>query len=346
MISASVVGATGYAGEELVRLLSTHPHVKLAKVTSHSSAGENIGDIYPNLSKKVNLCCEEFDAEELAKSSDVVFLSLPHGHSVEFAKELLNRGKKIIDLGADFRLDDAEVYEKWYSVVHSGRELLKEAVYGLTELNREKIKGARLIGNPGCYPTSIILGLAPVLQNRLVDPKSIISDSKSGISGAGKSAKAANLFTEISGNTKAYNIASHRHTPEINQELSKLYGGEVSITFTPHVVPMSRGILSTIYCKLKSPISLDDALQVYEDFYKNCQFIKVLKKGVLPQTKWVYGSNYCHIGLGLDEYNGRLIIVSAIDNLVKGAAGQAIQNMNVMFEIPEESGIDAPGLYL
>lgn len=346
MISASIVGATGYVGEELVRILSGHEYTKIVSVTSQNYIGQKIQDVFPNLNKKIDLCCEELNIKKIGEESDIIFLSLPHGHSAAFTKDLLPYSKKVIDMGADFRFDSKDVYEEWYKVEHKAPELIEEAVYGLPELNKSKIKESKIIGNPGCYPTSIILGLAPVLTSGIVEGDSIISDSKSGISGAGRAASVGNLFSEIYGNTKAYNIAQHRHVPEINQELSKLFNSEVSITFSPHVVPQSRGILSTIYCKLKGSHSLEEILSLYNDFYKDSLFVRVMDKGVLPQTKWVCGSNYCDIGLALDKKNNRLVIVSAIDNLVKGAAGQAVQNMNIMFGLPEDTGLKAPALYL
>lgn len=346
MISASIIGATGYVGEEIVRILSKHPHVKITAVTSQNYANQNIQQVYPNLNKSIDLCCEELSIPKIAESSDIIFLCLPHGHSASYTKEMMPYNKKIIDLGADFRFDTKEIYEKWYGVEHVLPGVLSQAVYGLPEINKDKIISARIIGNPGCYPTSIILGLAPVLKEKLIDTSSIISDSKSGISGAGRSANVSNLFTEINGNVKAYNIGKHRHVPEINQELSKLSGNNISITFSPHVVPMSRGILSTIYCKLNSILSVKEVLNIYKEYYKESIFVRILDEGILPQTKWVYGSNYCDIGIEIDEVNNRLVIVSAIDNLVKGAAGQAVQNMNIMFGLKENMGIDSPGLYI
>lgn len=346
MIKASIVGATGYVGEELVRILCNHKHVEITGATSQNYIGQKIQDVFPNLNKKIDLCCEEFNASNIAEKSDIIFLSLPHGYSAAYTKEMEQYNKKVIDMGADFRFDSGEVYEKWYKVEHKAQDLLDAAVYGLPEINRQKIKDADIIGNPGCYPTSIILGLAPVLANKMADPGSIIIDSKSGISGAGRAANVASLFTEISGNVKPYNIAKHRHVPEINQELSKLQKEKVSVTFTPHVVPMSRGILSTIYCKMKDKLQLAQVIEAYEEFYKDDTFVRIMKEGVLPQTKWVYGSNYCDIGFAVDEENNRLVIVSAIDNLIKGAAGQAVQNMNIMFGLPENTGLEAAGLFI
>ncbi|KPU45879.1 N-acetyl-gamma-glutamyl-phosphate reductase [Oxobacter pfennigii] len=346
MISASIVGATGYVGEELVRILSTHPDTKIVGATTQNYVGQDIGDVFPSLRGRVNLVCEELNIQNIVKKSDIIFLSLPHGHSAALTKEVLSYNKKIIDMGADFRFDSKEVYEKWYGVSHALPEVLSDVVYGLPEINREKIKDANIIGNPGCYPTSIILGLAPVLENNLVETESIISDSKSAISGAGRGASVSNLFTEISGSVKAYNISKHRHTPEINQELSKLAKNDVHITFTPHVVPMSRGILSTIYCRLKNITTAEDVIGLYKEYYRGSSFVRIMNKGVYPETRWVYGSNFCDIGFEIDEYNKRLIIVSAIDNVVKGAAGQGIQNMNIMFGLPETTGLEAPGLYI
>jgi N-acetyl-gamma-glutamyl-phosphate reductase len=289
--------------------------------------------------------CRELDLPALADKADVVFAALPHGHAVPVAGEVLERGKKFIDLGADFRFGRRDVYEQWYKVEHSGEELLEQAVYGLPEIHRDKIRSASLVGNPGCYPTSVILGLAPLLRNGLIDPGSIIIDSKSGVSGAGRGLSLGTHFSEVNENFRAYNVGVHRHTPEIEQELSKLAGEDVVVSFTPHLTPMNRGILSTMYAGLKQEMTLEQVRSVYEEFYRSEFFVRLLPPGILPQTKAVTGSNHCDIVPVVDPRTGRVVVISAIDNLIKGAAGQAVQNMNLMFGLPETTGLDRPGLY-
>lgn len=344
-IRAGIIGATGYTGVELVRILSRHPGVELVGLTTKSYAGMTLHEVYPHLYKYNDITCEELNLPELLDLSDVVFVALPHGHAMPVALEAARRGKKVIDLGADFRLADYRVYEKWYKVEHTAKELLSEAVYGLPELNREKIKGAWLVANPGCYPTSVILGLAPLLKRGLVDTGSIIIDSKSGVSGAGRGLSLGSHFCEVNENFKAYKVAAHRHTPEIEQELGKLAGKDITVSFTPHLLPVTRGILSTIYAKLAEPLGNEEARKIYLDYYKDEFFVRVLPGGVLPQTKWVAGTNHCDIGVTVDSRTGRVIVISAIDNVVKGASGQAVQNMNIACGLPEETALAGPGLY-
>jgi len=344
-IKAGIIGATGYAGAELVRILSAHPQVELVALCTQSYGGKAFCEVYPYLYKHVFSYCRELDLPALAEEADVVFTALPHGHAAPLAREVLGRGKKFIDLGADFRFRRREVYEQWYKVEHTAPELLEQAVYGLPEIHREKIRGASLVANPGCYPTSVILALAPLLRHGLVDAGTVVADSKSGVSGAGRGLSLGTHFSEVNENFRAYNVGVHRHTPEIEQELSELAGEEVVISFTPHLTPMNRGILSTVYASLKREMTLEQVRSVYEEYYRNEFFVRLLPPGILPQTKAVAGSNHCDIVPVVDPRTGRVVVLSAIDNLVKGAAGQAVQNMNLMFGLPETTGLDRPGLY-
>ncbi|MDA8097670.1 MAG: N-acetyl-gamma-glutamyl-phosphate reductase [Desulforudis sp.] len=345
MINVGIIGATGYTGAELVRLLGRHPQAKLVGLTSRTYRGEPYWRVYPHLNDYVDLDCEELDLVQLVSRTDVVFTALPHGHSMDVAREVLRQGKKLVDLGADFRLRQSRVYEQWYGVTHTATELLNEAVYGLPELYRESITEARLVANPGCYPTASILALAPLLCKGLVYQNSIIVDAKSGVSGAGRQFSLKGHFAETNENFQAYNVAAHRHTPEIEQELSLLAGAELLINFTPHLVPMTRGILATVYVNLKNYFDREELYTVFAEFYRDEPFVRVLPPGVLPQTKAVAGSNHCDIGIVSDSRTNRAIILSAIDNLVKGASGQAIQNMNLLFGLDETTGLMYPGLY-
>ena len=329
-----------------MRLIERHPQAELTILTSQSYVGEKYSDIYPHLNKLVDLECSEQDISLIVEKSDVIFTALPHGLSMDIVAEANKAGKKVIDLGADFRLDDSSLYEEWYNVTHSQVELIKKAAYGLPELNKEAIEKAEIIGNPGCFPTSILLAFAPLLKNKLIDPQSIIIDSKTGVSGGGRGLKLPFHYAECNENVKAYNLGVHRHTPEIEQELSKLAGDNVEAFFTPHLIPMTRGILSTTYSKLIKDIDEEEVHRLYSEFYADKQFVRVLPLGRFPETKWVAGSNFCDIGIKIDQRTNRAIIVSAIDNLLKGSSSQAIQNMNLIFGLPEEMGIDAPGMYL
>ena len=343
MIKIGIIGATGYAGAQLVWILHNHPKADIKFLCSNSYAGESYSDIYKNFSGHMYINCVSMEeAYSQLDAIDVLFLAMPHGKSFDISKAAVAKGKKVIDLGADFRLKDITEYEEWYKVTHQAVDLLKEAVYGLPELNREKIKGAGLVANPGCYPTASILALAPLLKNDIIDTSSIIIDAKSGVTGAGRSAVTNNLYCECSDSIKAYAITTHRHTPEIEQVLSGVSGKDITLTFTPHLTPMSRGILSVCYGKLNDEYSESTLLQLYRDFYKEEYFVKILDAP--PETRYTKGSNMCHISLRVDKRTNRVIVVSAIDNLIKGAAGQAVQNMNILFGLNENTGINFPAM--
>ncbi len=340
MIQVGIVGATGYAGQELVRLLVQHPECQVKYITSRSYIDQRFSAVYGNFVKIVEDKCIEKEMIELAKEVDVLFIALPHGiASANISKELLKHAK-VIDLGADYRIKDIKVYDEWYKTEHKSAELLEEAVYGLCELKRDEIKGKQLIANPGCYTTCSILSLFPLVKEGLIDNSSIIVDAKSGVSGAGRSLDIGTHYTECNESIKAYKIAAHRHTPEIEQELSIAAGEEIVINFTPHLVPMNRGILVTAYANLKKSASYQEVREVFEKYYKDEQFIRLLPEGIYPETKWVKGSNYCDINFKIDKRTNRIIVMGTIDNVFKGAAGQAVQNMNILFNLPEKTGID------
>lgn len=343
-IKAAIFGASGYTGQELIRILSGHPQVRLTAVTSRRYGGMSVTDIYPSLSGLTSLKYTNASPEEIAQICDVVFLALPHGVSMEIAPYFVRAGKKVIDLSADYRLRDRQTYEKWYAR-HKSADLFSVAVYGLPEIYRQDIAKASLIANPGCYPTSVILGLAPALQNTLVDTASIIINSASGVSGAGRDPVTGSLFCEVDGGFKAYKVGQHRHTPEIEQELSALAGEHLAVSFTPHLLPVKRGILSTIYATLQKDLSLAELHALYQSFYADEKFVRICPAGVYPNISSVCGANYCDIGLAVDSRTNRVIILSAIDNLIKGAAGQAAQNMNLVFSLPEDSGLPLLPLY-
>lgn len=345
MIKAAVLGATGYAGIELVRILSNHPEVSIEFLGSQSFDGKKISEVYKNFEHVLDVNCSELNLDEVQKC-DVAFTALPHGASKTVIPELINRGIKVIDLSGDFRYDDVKVYEEWYGEEHSSPELLKESVYGLCELHRDEVKDARLIGNPGCYTTCSILGAAPLLASGLAETKNIIVDAKSGVTGAGRGLGLAYHFCECTENSKAYKIATHRHTSEIEQELSKLAGEEIMISFTPHLIPQKRGILSTIYINLKEKHTTEEIVKLYKDYFKDEFFVRVKDMGELPETKHVAGSNFVDIGVVVDERLQRAVVVSTLDNIVKGAAGQAVQNMNLMFGLDEKTGLANAGFYL
>ncbi len=339
MIKAGIVGATGYGGQQLVWLLKSRADVEISFISSHSNVGTEFDEIYGNYKNFLNL--RSIDMNEIPNhinNIDVLFLALPHGKAFELVELAYRNGVKVIDISADYRLKDENEYENWYGLKHGTPELLKEAVYGLPELFRDDVKNANIIANPGCYPTASILALAPLLKNGLIDTKSIIIDAKSGVSGAGRSANINNLYAEINESFKAYGLTNHRHTPEIEQEMSELSGEKITLNFSPHLVPMTRGILATCYANLKTQVTQEELYNLYEEQYKSEYFVRVLKS--LPETRWVRNSNICDIGLRVDKRTNRVIVVSAIDNLVKGAAGQAVQNMNLMFGIEETKGID------
>ncbi|BDU51463.1 N-acetyl-gamma-glutamyl-phosphate reductase [Haliovirga abyssi] len=340
-MKVSIVGGSGYTGIELIRILLNHPKVEIDKIVSESNKGKKVSELFQNLK---NIFEKEFigvsNLEVELKDSEYIFLAVPHKAAMEYVPMLLKMGKKVIDLSADFRIDDFEVYEQWYKENHVAKEYLEEAVYGLPELNREKIKKARLVANPGCYPTTVILGLAPLLSEKLIDINTIISDSKSGVSGAGKKCTATTHFSETNENFKAYGIASHRHTPEIEQELSKLAKKDIIISFTPHLIPMTRGMLSTIYSNLISEQTEEEIVELYKTFYKNEKFVRIVE---VVQTKNVRGSNFIDIAVKLDKRTNRIIVTSAIDNITKGASGQAIQNFNIMAGFNEMEGLNLIG---
>jgi len=338
MIKVAIVGASGYTGVELARILCNHPRITLTTVTSRQHEGKPLSRVFPNLYKKVDLVCENLTPAELCSRADVIFTAVPHKTAMDIVPQLLAEKKKVIDLSADFRLRDVAVYEQWYQK-HTSPQFLKEAVYGLPELYRDQIQSCSLIANPGCYPTSIILGLAPLLKAGVIDPQSIIADSKSGTSGAGRSALVSSLYCEVADGFRAYKVADHRHTPEIEQEINRLGHCNVNISFTPHLLPLSRGILSTLYARLDKGTGNDQVRDLYETMYKNEHFVRVLPEGIFPATQYVRGSNFCDIGFKIDPRTGRIIVMSAIDNIVKGASGQAIQNMNLMNGFPETTGL-------
>lgn len=344
MIKASILGATGYTGSELIRLLINREDVKLQELTSKSYVGQEVSSFYPFLTGLISKQFTEFDSEKVFSSSDVVFVCLPHGHSMNIVKQAKDYGTKVIDLGADFRLRDAAVYEETYQVTQSAPEVLDEAVYGFSEKYRDEIKDAAVIANPGCFVMSSLLGLSPVVDKKAIDPKSIIIDSKTGVSGAGKKASVDRLLAELQGNFKAYNPLKHRHIPEIEQELNNLTDQEVQVQFTPHLLPVERGILSTIYGDLADGQTEDSIRAIYEEAYGDEPFIHLLPKGQLPEIKAVKGTNFCHIQVQVDERTNRLLIISVIDNLGKGAAGSAVQNMNILFNLPETIGLKNVGL--
>jgi N-acetyl-gamma-glutamyl-phosphate reductase len=339
MTNVAIIGASGYTGAELARILCNHPHITLTTVTSRQYEGQSLSRVFPNLYKKSDLVCENLSPEQLAARADLFFTAVPHKTAMDIVPRLLAAGKRVIDLSADFRLRDVSVYEKWYQK-HTAPQMLAEAVYGLPELYREKITSSRLIANPGCYPTSVILGLAPLLKAGIIDPQSIIADSKSGTSGAGRAAQIGTLYCEVADGFRAYKVASHRHTPEIEQEINRLGRCNVNISFTPHLLPISRGILSTVYAQLTADITTTGIKNLYDEMYGHEYFIRLLPEDMFPATQYVRGSNFCDIGFKADPRTGRIIIMSAIDNIVKGAAGQAVQNMNLMYGFPEMAGLE------
>ncbi|MGL4392398.1 MAG: N-acetyl-gamma-glutamyl-phosphate reductase [Fusobacteriaceae bacterium] len=339
MIKVGIVGSTGYVGSELLRLLLGHQEVKIISLTSQSYTGKNYSDVFENF-KNTNFVCEEKSLETLSEMCDVVFIALPHGvASKNITKEILSK-TKIIDLGADFRFKDFKVYEEWYKTENFAKDLLQESVYGLVEINREKIKTAKLIGNPGCYTSCSILSLYPLLKEKIIETTGIIIDAKSGVSGAGRGVDLSVHFSEVNESIKPYKIGSHRHTPEIEEQLGYAAEEKIVLQFTPHLVPMNRGILTTSYARLKKSYSYEDIKNIYDKYYGHEYFIRLTKKGVIPETRWVKGSNFVDIGFEIDKRTGQIIVCGAIDNLGKGAASQAIQNMNLMFGLDEKLGIN------
>ena len=340
MIKAGIIGATGYAGAEIVRLLMGHPEVEIKWLGSRSYIDQRYADIYRNMFQIVEDICKDDNLDKLAEEVDVIFTATPQGFCASVINEEILSKVKVIDLSADFRIKDVATYEKWYGIEHKSPEYIKEAVYGLCEINREDIKKARLVANPGCYTTCSILSLYPLVKEGLIDPSTIIIDAKSGTSGAGRGAKVDNLFCEVNENMKAYGVATHRHTPEIEEQLGYAAGQEIVLNFTPHLVPMNRGILVTAYASLKEKVSYETVKAAYDKYYEKEKFVRVLEKDVCPQTKWVEGSNYVDVNFKIDERTGRVIVMGALDNLVKGAAGQAVQNMNLVVGLDESTGLD------
>ncbi len=339
MIRIGIVGAKGFGGEELIRLLVNHPHVRLTYLSDRVEAPEPITASLPQFTGRVDLDCEPFNAKKAAGRCDLVFLALPHTVSMTLASGLAVRGKKIVDLSADYRLHDVGVYAAYYKTAHKDRVNLKKAVYGLPELYREKIKKAAFIANPGCYPTAAILGIVPALVAGIVDPQDIIVDAKSGVTGAGKKAGFEFSFTQLDGDFRGYRFLRHQHAPEIDQELSQVAAQKIKVVFCPHLLPVRRGIYETIYLRLKRSVSPEKIHGVYKKFYKTEPFVRVRGLDTLPQLRHVVETNYCDIGLAVDAGQRRLIVVAAIDNLVKGASGQAVQNMNLMCGFPESTAL-------
>ncbi len=345
MIRVGIIGATGYAGGELVRLLLGHREAKIVWYGSRSYVDQKYADIYQNMFQLVDAACLDDNMESMAEQVDVIFTATPQGLCASLVNEEILHKVKIIDLSADFRIKDVKVYEKWYGMEHKAPQYIEEAVYGLCEINREAVKKARLIANPGCYPTCSFLSVYPLVKEGLVDPHTIIIDAKSGTSGAGRGAKVDNLFCEVNENIKAYGVAGHRHTPEIEEQLSLAAGEPVLINFTPHLVPMQRGILVTAYASLKKDVSYEEVKAVYDRYYEKEYFIRVLNKDVCPQTRWVEGSNFVDVNFKIDTRTKRIILMGAMDNLVKGAAGQAVQNMNLLFGLDEAEGLRMAPLF-
>ncbi len=354
MIKAGIIGATGYAGAELVRLLLGHREAEIKWYGSRSYIDEKYASVYGNMFQLVEDHCLDDHIEELAKQADVIFTATPQGFLAGVLTEEILQNARVVDLSADYRLKDVNIYETWYKIKHKSPQFLEEAVYGLCEINREKVKKARLVANPGCYTTCSILTAYPLVKEGLIDPHTLIVDAKSGTSGAGRGAKLPNLFCEVNENMKAYGVASHRHTPEIEEQLGYAAGEGIIISFTPHLVPMNRGILATAYAALRkieqkdgtrAYPSCEQVKSVYDKYYGDEYFVRVLDQGTYPETKWVEGSNFVDIGFQIDERTGRIVMMGAIDNLVKGAAGQAVQNMNLMFGFEETEGLRMPPVF-
>lgn len=342
IINIGIIGATGHTGEVLIELLLSHPNVKITRLYNSGKSKQKavvISDVFPKFKKRLDLACGKPDFDQIKKDCDLIFLALPHTISMQFAPKLLKMGKRVIDLSADYRIKNPSIYEKHYKVTHQDKANLKESVYGLPELNRAKIKTAKLLANPGCYPTSAILGLAPLLAVNLIDPDSIIIDAKSGVSGAGKRVEKEYLFSEIQGDFRAYKVNVHQHSPEIDQAISKVSGKKINAVFVPHLLPIERGILSTIYLKKAKGVKLKvkNVVELYKKFYKNEPFIRIKPDGVFPRIKDVAKTNFCDIGV--KDFGSTIIVISAIDNLLKGASSQAVQNMNIMYKLPETTGL-------
>ena len=340
MIKVGIIGATGYAGGELVRILMGHKDAEIKWYGSKSYVDQKYADVYRNMFQIVDAKCMDDNMEELADQVDVIFTATPQGLCASLVNEEILSKTKIIDLSADFRLKDVNVYEEWYKIEHKAPQYIDEAVYGLCEINRDLVKSARIVANPGCYTTCSILTAYPLAKEGLIDMSTLIIDAKSGTSGAGRGAKLPNLYCEVNENIKAYGVATHRHTPEIEEQLGYASGEKVVLNFTPHLVPMNRGILATEYATLQKKVTYEEVKAVYDQYYAKEKFVRVLDRDVCPETKWVEGSNYVDIGFKIDPRTNRIIMMGAIDNLVKGAAGQAVQNMNLLFGLPEDEGLE------
>jgi len=345
MLKVFICGGSGYTGCELLRILSNHPEIIVTGVTSERSAGKSVTDLFPHLHKYSNLQYEPLRAGEILTKADLFFMALPHGESQIAVDFFFKHGKAVIDLSADYRLRDPKVYEKWYKVPHRFQVTLQKAVYGLPEIYRNEIRRAKLIANPGCYPTGAILGLLPAVKNRLINLSSIVIDSKSGATGAGRKADLAVAYCEVNEGFRAYAVGTHRHTPEIEQEVSFLCGKDIIVNFTPHLLPVDRGILTTIYAPIVKKITVNEIVKVYKDAYKKEPFVRLLEYGIYPNIKNVCGTNFCEIGLKLNERTNTLIVITAIDNLVKGASGQAVQDMNIMMSFEEKTALDTIALF-
>lgn len=339
MIKVGIIGSTGYAGGELVRLLLQHKEAEIVWYGSRSYVGEKYSDVFRNMFQLVDDRCLEDNIEELASKVDVIFTATPQGLCSKLVNEEILSKVKVIDLSADFRIKDVDIYEEWYKIKHESKQFIDEAVYGLCEINRKDVKNARILANPGCYTTCSILSLYPLVKEGLIDNQSIIVDAKSGTSGAGRGAKVPNLFCEVNESIKAYGVTTHRHTPEIEEQLGYAAGEDIKIIFTPHLVPMNRGILVTAYANLKKEVSYEEVKAAYDKYYKDEYFVRVLDKDVCPETRWVEGSNFVDVNFKIDKRTNRIIAMGALDNVVKGAAGQAVQNMNIMFGLDENEGL-------
>lgn len=339
MIKAGIIGSTGYAGQELVRLLLGHGEVEIVWYGSRSYIDKKYSEVFGNMFQLVDAKCLDDNMMELAKQVDVIFTATPQGYLAGILNDEILSQTKVIDLSADYRIKDVKTYEKWYGIEHKSPQYIEEAVYGLCEVNREKIKNARLVANPGCYTTCSILAIYPMCKENLIDVNSIIVDAKSGVSGAGRGQKVANLYCEVDESMKPYGVASHRHTPEIEEQLGYAANEDVTITFVPHLAPMTRGILSTSYATLKPGVTYEDVRAAYEKYYGNEYFVRLLENGAFPETRWVKGSNFFDVNFKIDERTNRIVMMGALDNIVKGAAGQAVQNMNIMFGFEENKGL-------
>jgi N-acetyl-gamma-glutamyl-phosphate reductase len=343
-INVAIVGANGYIGGEMVRLLAGHPSVELTTLTSRQFAGKRVTEVFPALRGILDMGLAELDVKDIAKNCDVAFLAIPHAQAMPIVAELVKEGVRVVDYSADFRLKDPEVYEKWYATAHSETDLLEKSVYGLPELYREKVRDAKLVAMPGCYPTSAILALAPAIKHKLIDLSGIVINSMSGVSGAGQKPSQRAHYPEIADNVCAYGVTSHRHTPEIEQELSVLAGEAVRVLFTPHLVPTNRGILSNVTAPATTSATSEDLASIYKEFYGDAAFVRICEPGTYPEMRFVRGGNYCDIGLAYEPRTKKFIAISSLDNLCKGAAGQAVQCMNIMFGLPEQEGLQAGGL--